>query len=558
MFNNDKILVVIPARGGSKGIPRKNCRILGERPLISYAIDMANASKYVDDVIVSTEDGEIRQISEKFGATVVGRPPELSTDEVPLDPVIFDAVLQKEKMIFDEYDIVITVQPTSPLLKTKTLDHAIEKFDSFDIDTVISVVDDRHLRWAYDHENKKYFPLYKQRLNRQYLPETFRETGSILASRRRFITEDSRLGDNIDLIKISTEESIDIDNYEDWWIAENIINKKRIAIKVDAYDEIGTGHIYRCVSIASKLYSHDVVFILNEKHKLGIDIIKKYNYPFVLHEEEDEIFKILDKFKPDIVINDILDTSKEYIYKLKMNDYFVINFEDLGEGSESADLVFDALYEHKHDKNNVYSGYNYYILKEEFFYQKPKVIREDVSNILLTFGGTDPNNFTEKVIDSILYSGYSGEISVILGIGYRYNEEIQKKYYNVSNVKIFENVKSISDYMAFADLIFTSAGRTMYEVCSLGVPCICLCQNERELSHTFANLKNGFINMGLGKDIEKEEIIEQLDSLIDDYEMRKAMNQRMLAIDLKHGFDNIMTMVTRYYRNVKLKKQFNN
>ena len=160
MFNNNKILVVIPARGGSKGIPRKNIRLLNNKPLISYPIGIARASQYVDDVVVTTDDSEIALIAEKFGASVIRRSGELAEDDVPLDPVIYDAMVQKEKLAFDEYDIVITLQPTSPLLKPQTLDSAIEKFDDFDVDSVISVVDDRHLSWGYDENNQRYFPNY--------------------------------------------------------------------------------------------------------------------------------------------------------------------------------------------------------------------------------------------------------------------------------------------------------------------------------------------------------------------------------------------------------------
>ena len=84
--------------------------------------------------------------------------------------------------------------------------------------------------WGYDEKNKRYFPLYKERVNRQYLPKAFKETGSIFATKREFVTENSRLGDNIGLIEISKQESIDIDNYEDWWVAERILKKKKILI----------------------------------------------------------------------------------------------------------------------------------------------------------------------------------------------------------------------------------------------------------------------------------------------------------------------------------------
>ena len=554
MFNNNKILVVIPARGGSKGIPRKNIRLLNNKPLISYSIGIARSSKYVDDVVVTTDDSEIALLAEKFGAGIIRRSAELSGDEIPLDPVVYDAMVQKEKLALDEYDIVITLQPTSPLLKTSTLDAAIEKFDDFAIDSVLSVVEDRHLSWGYDDTNQRYFPKYIERKNRQYLPKDFRETGAILATRRNFVHENSRIGTNLELIEVSRAESVDIDNYEDWWIAENYLHKKRIAIVVNAYDEIGTGHVYRCLSIASKLVFHDVLFLINKHHQLGINIVTNYNYPFKLYKNEDNLLNILREYNPKIVINDILDTEGKYISDLKNEGYFVVNFEDLGDGTRFADVVFDALYEHEVGEENVFTGHKYYILKDEFYFQPQKIITQNVNNILITFGGTDPNNFTEKVIDSILNTNYDGRINVILGLGYDGLERLIDKYESNQSIQIYQNVSNISEFMFQADIIFTSAGRTMYEVCSIGVPTICLCQNQRELSHVFANSTNGFINMGLGVNVGKPEIIEEFLNLVNNYDLRIEMNKRMLNVDLKDGFENIWSIIRKEYRKFELKR----
>jgi spore coat polysaccharide biosynthesis predicted glycosyltransferase SpsG len=437
------------------------------------------------------------------------------------------------------------------------LDSAIEKFEDFAVDSVLSVVDDRHLSWGYDESNNRYFPNYIERKNRQYLPKDFRETGAILATRRSFVHKDSRLGTNLDLIEVSRQESVDIDNYEDWWIAENYLQKKKIAIVVNAYNEIGTGHVYRCLSIASKLVFHDVLFLLDEQYELGIHIVDNYNYPFKLYDGEDDLLKILREWSPQVVINDILNTSREYITCLKNDGYFVVNFEDLGTGTEVADVVFDALYEHEIGENNVFTGHKYYILKDEFYFQPQKLITQQVNNILITFGGSDPNNFTEKVIDSILSTNYEGRINVIVGLGYHGLEGLIDKYESNQSIQIYKNVLDISEFMFKADIIFTSAGRTMYEVCSLGVPTICLCQNERELTHVFANETNGFINMGLGVDVGKQEIIDQFVNLVNNYELRIEMNQKMLAVDLKDGFENIWSIIREEYRKFELKGKNN-
>ena len=557
MFNNNKILVVIPAKANSKHIPRKNIRLLNNKPLISYVIGVAKSSQYVDDVVVTTDGSETSLIAEKFGASVVRRSQKLSEDDTPISSVVYDAMVQKEKQTFDEYDIVIVLEPSSPLIKTETLDKVIEKFEDFSLESVVSVVDDRNLNWGYDEKNQRYFPLYIERLKKEELPKSYKETGGILASRRSFVHEDSIIGTNIDVFEVSREESVSIDNYEDWWIADNYLKKKRIAIVVNAFEEIGAGHIYRCLSIASKLVFHDVLFVLDEHHELGINILKKYSYPFKVYDGESELFDILREYCPQMVINDISDTTAEYVNKLKNDGYFVVNFEDLGLGSDVAHVVFDDSYEHDFGKSNVYIGHKYFILKDEFYFQPPKIISNAVNNILINFRGSDFNNLTEKVLDAILATNYEGRINIILGSGYPDAESLIAKIESNPSVQVYTNVSNIGEFMFKSDIIFTSADKTMYEACSMGIPTICLCQDDREKSHAFANHNNGFINMGLGEEVGRQEIIEQFVNLVNDYDLRLEMNKRMLSIDLKNGFENIWPIIQEEYRKFELNKEFN-
>ncbi len=558
MFNNNMILVVIPARGGSKGIPRKNLRLMDNKPLISYSIGVAKVSQYVDDVVVTTDDSQIALIAEKFGASVVRRSEELSSDDTLLDPVIHDAMIQKEKLALDEYDIVITLQPTSPLIKTATLDKAIEKFEDFGIDSVISVVDDRHLSWGYDENNQRYFPNYIERLNRDDLPKSYRETGAILATRRSFVKENSRLGSNIDIIEISREESVNIETYEDWWLAENYLKKKRIAIVVNANEEIGTSYIDRCLAIASKLVFHEVLFLIDEHHQMGVDIVSGCNYSYRVYEDLGDLFTILKEFGTHIVINDIQDTSEEYISSLKQEGYFVVNFEDLGVGGDLADVVFDDLYEHDLAERNVFTSHKYFILKDEFYYQPAKIITNDVKRVLITFGERDPHKFTEMVIQAILATNYEGRIDVVVGRGYGNLEELISRYESNPLIQIYQNVSNISEFMFKSDIIFTSASKSIYEICSIGIPTVCLCKDSREESHAFVTRNNGFINMGLGEFIEKQELIDIFIKLVNDFELRMDMHEKMRSIDLRYGFENMVSVVEEEYRKFEFNKNNDN
>ncbi len=554
MFNNNKILVVIPIINNSFGISGKHVRLLNNKPLISYSIELAKASQYVDDVVVSTVDSEIALISEKYGASVIRRSVKESDEIESIESIVYEAMIQKEKLAFDEYDIVVILQPNSPLVKSSTLDGAIEKFEDFGIDTVLSVIEDTHLSWGYDENHQRFFPNYIERSNKQDLPKSFKETEAIIASRRGFIREDACIGDNINLVELSREESINIENNDGWIIAESYLQKKKIAIIVNANKEIGTRHIDNCLAIASKLVSHDFAFFLDENYDLSVKMVKESGYPYVIYDGSGELFAKLDEFNPQIVVNDILDTSSEYMSRLKENGYFTVNFDDLGVGVEYADVVFDSLYEHDLSESNVFSGHEYYVLMDEFYFQPLKVITQEVKNVLIIFEGNDYNHLSERFLNAILSTGFENRIDIIVGSGFEDVEGFVSKYESNPLVQIYQNVHNISEFMFKADIIITSATKTMYESCSLGVPTICVCQDELEKTHVFANTANGFVNMGLSEELSEQEIAAQFLDLVNNPEIRISMNQKMLSIDLKHGFESIKAVVERKYRDYEMKK----
>jgi CMP-N-acetylneuraminic acid synthetase/spore coat polysaccharide biosynthesis predicted glycosyltransferase SpsG len=547
----NKIIAIIPARGGSKGIPRKNIRLLAGKPLIAYSIGATLKSKYIDRVVVSTEDEEIADISKLYGAEVIERPEELAEDDIPLDPVIFHAVNSVEKKENITYDFVLTFQPTSPLLTTETINIAIDIMLNKDYDTLISVKDETHLYWT--KKDKNFVPLYKERKNRQYLDSVYKETGAILISKREIITKDSRIGNKIFLFEVPKEESIDIDTYQDWWIAENLLKRQTIVLRVDGDNETGLGHVYRMITLASRMtFNHNVLFLMNKTKKVGIEKVKEYKYPVITFKEEKELFERLEEITPGIVINDILDTSKEYILNLKDKGYFVVNFEDMGEGSEFADIVINALYENSYPPENHYYGYKYVCLRDEFYIFPKKGIKKEVKEILITFGGTDPNNLTFRTLKAIerldLIDLF---INVILGLGYKqkkglydYVSELKERGVKI-NVK--ESAKMMSKEIYNADIVFTSNGRTIYEVASIGTPCISISQNEREARHLFVHSSRCIKYLGMAYAVSEDDIASAIKGLIENYELRKEMNKKLLNFDLKKGVDRVLRLIFDEY-----------
>jgi len=533
------ILVVIPARGGSKGIPRKNLRLLNGKPLVYYSIKTALSSKYNIDVYVSSEDDEILNTAINFGAKVHKRDMSIADDKTTLDPVIYDCYMHAKEIENKEYDFIITMQATSPLLKVTSLDDAISKaMSNQKIQTVIAAKDDTHLSWR--KENDKFLPNYKKRVNRQYLTPTFTETGGFFITRKETITPNNRIGKNVELQILSNGEEIDIDTYEDWNICEYHLRRKHIVFVVTGNSEVGLGHVYNTLLIANDILNHQITFLVDNDSQMAYDKIASNNYP-VFMQKNDSIIDDIKNLNPDIVINDRLDTDEHYVKQLKVLNLKVINFEDLGNGAKEADLVINAIYPEKRVLENHYFGHNYFILRDEFINSKQKESVGKVKNILITFGGVDPNNYTRKVIESIYdYCNHNNiNIIVIAGFGYKSYDSLSK----FKNITIKRNVINISKYMYKADLIFTSAGRTTYEIASIGTPTIVMAQNERELTHFFASSEFGFLNLGLGYNISKEELFKEFLELINSEKNRKYMNEVMKKIDLKNGRKTVIKLI---------------
>ena len=139
MYKNKTFLAIIPARGGSKRLPRKNVLDLNGKPLIAYSIEAGLKSKYIDKVIVTSDDDEILTISERYGADTIKRPDELASDTA----TTFDAIKHAMENC-ERYDYIILLQPTSPLRNEKHIDEAIELLESKNADAVVSVCEMDH------------------------------------------------------------------------------------------------------------------------------------------------------------------------------------------------------------------------------------------------------------------------------------------------------------------------------------------------------------------------------------------------------------------------------
>ena len=229
-----KVIAIIPARGGSKGIPRKNTKDLLGKPLIAYTIEAALQSEYLDRLIVSTEDDKVAEIAREYGAEVPFiRPKELAKDDVPIVPyVLRHAVQELVRRENFNVDIVIMLQPTSPLRKTRYIDLAVEKLINTKCDWVVTVSK------AHPHPFRmrrmvgdKLEPLFEGEdiwAQRQDLPPIYHFNGAVYVTWKDVIMEKEVFQDrDWRGIIMDEEDAIDIDTLKDFLVAETILKMRK-------------------------------------------------------------------------------------------------------------------------------------------------------------------------------------------------------------------------------------------------------------------------------------------------------------------------------------------
>lgn len=536
----DHIVSIIPARKGSKGIPRKNIRDLGGAPLVAHAITTSREAQLVDSVVLTTDSQEIAQIGRRYGAdTVIDRPTELATDEVPLAPVVRHAFSELD----GSFDHALCFQPTVPLVSATSIDDGIEAGLDDESGSVIFVRDSTHQYWK--RAGETYEPVSTDRKNRQLMDQIYEEIGIFLSS-AELVADGRRVGPDPSFHEVPREEGVDIDTYEDWQVAESRLRRTELFYRVIGDDDTGSGHVYRGITIADHLFEHDITFLTEAGNDLAVDALEESNYEYRVVENDDAFLDHVRADTPAVVVNDILDTSAEYVEALTDTGARVVNFEDLGDGTDHADAVINALYEYSDPPANHYFGFNYFCLRNEFRYATPHEEIPSVDRIMISFGGTDENDLTAKTLRALSGCDRELHLDVVLGLGYTRRESLEsvvKRLPSNVTIDIDQNVDSMSEHMAHADLLVTSNGRTLYEACSLNLPVISIAQNHREQKHPFAHVSRGVLSLGQANYVTEENILTAIEDYIADEQRRETMRAALSDQDIANGIDRIKRII---------------
>ena len=504
-----KTWVIIPARGGSKTIPRKNMQPLGGKPLIAHVLD--NLREF--SPIVATDDAEIEAYAfanaaeqptlyGPYTSRVLRRKPV--SDEQTLDE--FDAEVRDWLLKFGASpdDVLVMVQPTSPFIEARHVHSAVSMIRD-GAGSVVSCRRDGKLRWRITGDRTAR-PLFDRRVNRQIENGEFAETGGIFASR----LESARFEPNTMVLELEGPAAIDIDTVDDWAMAERAMRMSRIAIVATCGQEQGLGHITRAKALAQCFERAGQRCLVGESYAKG--------YGGFLARNSDDLFL------SDIVIYDVLNAPAKAVQELQLRGgpddpgVFVVCFEDTGPGARAANLVINDLY--TDTIPGALHGVQWSIVNPCFERVAPAPLRERATTVLLTFGGTDPSQLTGKALSAVARMPWVERILVVMGPGFgaAMIDDLMVEAYGTDEpgrerIELHSDITNMAALALEADIAITSAGRTVTEMMTLGIPTIVLCQNERETTHTHATADNGVINLGLGRDVAPSAIVGAVEAL---------------------------------------------
>lgn len=480
------VLAVIPSRGGSQELRRKN--LLPDAHGVPLVLVSARAARDAGcTVVVSTDDPEIRSLAVIDGHLTVDRPP-------PLDNGPVDDVVEYHSNYWDNDDpwegSVLLVQPTVQPVTAKLLEwflavcHAQPATGRIVVAEPTALgVEDRHLTW---HDGV----LLTDRVERQ--TDTVwpvREVGvrwwpsppTASAVPQRVIT--------------APEHLVDIDTAADY---QAISKRLNIAFQVRANKMVGSGHIRRVLTLAEGLQHHNV--------SIGLTPDSDTQAEAVLSERG---WPTMPPSFVDVWVSDTLGAD--------LAGLPIVSLEDV---DGQADVTINAMYGH-----GDYNGSRYAVLRSEFLngdYQ----IRERANRVMVMFGGTDPANLTDLAAAALRsIADEDGGHRLLSGI----------------DIVHPGDKAAVAERMHQADLLITSGGRTVFEAAAVGIPTIVLCQNMRETTHSHLGVGN--LDLGLGTLVDPTTLAYTVRRVLADRDLRADLSATAKASIDGHGADRVRRII---------------
>ena len=535
-------------RGSRDSISRQNLRLVKDKPLIHYVLQSSLQFRQAD-VFVSTDSEEIAEYSLMNGAQVIHRPKYLTKNSTSIKEICYHALkhLKKKGIVYEK---CLVLHPKFPLIEQKTL----KKFFTYlkdDVQTVFGItkIINPKLNYTAKIHSRSLLELKPLKKN------------SVLLNRvvsfkiENFLKQKGKFVGSYHGLHLSNNELHSLSSYNDFKIFEQVLDRKRILVRIDATVEIGLGHVYNMLTILNHLRNEEILIVMKKNKNIGSSKFKEQLYNVKFFSNDSQLNKIIFNFKPDIIFNDILNTSKLYMNKLKQFNSMIVNFEDLGTGRKHADLVFNPIFSQKKPLTKEFYGGNYACVRDEFRIWSNDIFRKDVKKILISFGGTDPVKITSKVLKSIKIDSFKKiEFTVILGYGFQHKNDIKIKSANLKKngfkIKLVEKSDFLAKYLRDTDFAIISNGRTVFEVACMTVPVLSVAVNEREKSHSFVKDYNIGKHIIFNKNTFSKNISSDIQYMLKS-ENRKKYKSNLKKLELLNGVERVIQIIDDEYSKRK-------
>lgn len=498
-----KRCIVIPAIKKNAVIPDQLVKKLAGITLMERAINTARAVAPGEDIVVLTDSQEISLICERAG---VGFHWNKDLRFTSLNIVAEMRDLLGE--LAARYEHCVILRASCPLLTWVDVEDAWKNYLDAGADSLVTVKSVRQRIWNVRGGNLE--SLLDGAGGAGGEEQFLVESRALIILRLALLREKERAAPlpgrlpGLCPAKVIpyflNERAIEIQSYQDWWICEHLLRRRHVVFVVAGYPAIGMGHVFRALMLAHEITSHKITFVCTRESELAVESIAQKDYPIVRQGAEDLADTVL-ALRPDLVVNDFLNTGAAYMERLRASGARCVNFEDEGPGAERAQFVINALYENGRSTERLRCGPDYFCLRDEFVGARRNALRPQVTTVLITFGGTDQRDCSRRVLDIIepICRAYGIAVRLVAGPGYAHKEAMEAHLRKLENplLEFTWATNVMSRMMEGADLAICSAGRTVYELAHMRVPGIVLAHHEREARHGFARPRNGFAFAGL-------------------------------------------------------------
>lgn len=338
------------------------------------------------------------------------------------------------------------------------------------------------------------------------------------------------------------------------------MNKFDFGIRVEMGEKIGSGHFFRCLSIAEELKKRGNKTIFLTSNKKNFEEHNKKKFPYLILKEKtenekiEECRKLMDKI--GCLIVDLPTKEEEYGKKLEQHNVVIIN--DTGRIEVFSKILINGSivkefhkYTVENKKTEFLLGPKFMILRKEFLEGKKKMKKtaKKIKNVLLVFGGSDDTNITSKILPSILYKE-DLKITVVLGPTNKNKQKIKEIVSNQSHTELVINPKNISNLFSKQDLVVSSTGITIYELACLGIPTIMVPVNLSQMKAAREMEKRGFGKI-LGSSKTDLRKFEHIFSKFEDEKFRQKMSKAGKQIIDGKGVKVISTILERNLKEQK-------